>query len=277
MTLWTPDDLGTAPDLWLDASDNTYLYDATSGGSNVVADGSVARWEDRSGNAKHATQATSGDRPLYKTSIIGGLGVVRFDGSSDDFDLVSITQAYPLHVFCIYAAGSLGTGFRALIDRSTSAPPYPPAVYFGSSGYNKYPSIYWGTSTYVGPAAVSSASIVEWRLGTTSLGFRINGASSESTKSHSLSAASSWTTVNNGAVQQSAVDIGELLIVQYALSADERQRMEGYLAHKWGLEASLPGSHPYYTDPPTLSTGAAAKLVNGGLVNSGLVNGGLVG
>jgi len=83
--------------------------------------------------------------------------------------------------------------------------------------------------------------------------------------------------VNNGAVQQSAVDIGELLIVQYALTTDERQKVEGYLAHKWGLESSLPGSHPYYASPPALSTGAAAKLVNGGLINGGLINGGLVG
>jgi len=235
VTLWTPADLSTAPDLWLDASDGSYLYDATSGGSNVVADASIARWEDRSGNAKHATQGTSGDRPLYKTGIIGGLDVVRFDGSSDDFDLVSITQAVPLHVFCVYDPASVGTGFRLLVDRTTGAPPYPPAVYLGSSGANKKPSVYWGATTYVHGTAVSSVALVEWRLGTSQVGFRVSGGT-ESTTSHSNTATSAWTTVNNGAVQQSAVDIGELLIVQYALTTDERQKVEGYLSPKWGLK-----------------------------------------
>lgn len=29
-----------------------------------------------------------------------------------------------------------------------------------------------------------------------------------------------------------------------------REKIEGYLAHKWGLEGSLPSSHTYKTDPP---------------------------
>jgi hypothetical protein len=32
----------------------------------------------------------------------------------------------------------------------------------------------------------------------------------------------------------------------------DRQRIEGYLAHKWGLVGSLPSGHPYKTAAPTL-------------------------
>ena len=28
------------------------------------------------------------------------------------------------------------------------------------------------------------------------------------------------------------------------------EKAEGYLAHKWGLESSLPSSHPYKTSAP---------------------------
>lgn len=72
--------------LWLDASDSSTLYDATTGGSLVAADGGVARWEDKSGNGRHATQATSANRPARKTAIQGGLDVLRFDGSNDFLD-----------------------------------------------------------------------------------------------------------------------------------------------------------------------------------------------
>lgn len=65
-----------------DASDSTTLYDAVSGGSLVAADGSVARWEDKSGNGNHATQSISGRRPLRKLSVSGGRDGIRFNGAT---------------------------------------------------------------------------------------------------------------------------------------------------------------------------------------------------
>jgi hypothetical protein len=74
--------------LWLDAT--TGLFDATSGGSAVTTDAaSVARWEDQSGNARHATQATSGNRAVLKTSIQNGRNIIRFDGTDDFYSGLS--------------------------------------------------------------------------------------------------------------------------------------------------------------------------------------------
>jgi hypothetical protein len=43
---------------------------------------------------------------------------------------------------------------------------------------------------------------------------------------------------------------GEFIMLDgYAVSTDI-EYLEGYLAHKWGLEASLPGGHPYKSSPP---------------------------
>jgi hypothetical protein len=69
--------------LWLDASDASTLYDATSGGSLVAADGGVARWEDKSGNGRHFTQSDSSKRPARKTSQQNSLDTLLFDGSND--------------------------------------------------------------------------------------------------------------------------------------------------------------------------------------------------
>lgn len=43
----------------------------------------VSIWSDQSGNARHATQATTSLQPLYKTGVINGRPVVRGDGVDD--------------------------------------------------------------------------------------------------------------------------------------------------------------------------------------------------
>jgi len=40
------------------------------------------------------------------------------------------------------------------------------------------------------------------------------------------------------------------VVIQSAAGTATRQLIEGYFAHRWGLEGSLPGDHPYKTDPP---------------------------
>lgn len=45
--------------------------------------------------------------------------------------------------------------------------------------------------------------------------------------------------------------IAEICIFNAALSTGDRQKMEGYLAHKYGLTANLPGGHPYISSPPS--------------------------
>ena len=44
--------------------------------------------------------------------------------------------------------------------------------------------------------------------------------------------------------------ISEIVATNELLSTTDRQRLEGYLAHKWGLIANLPGGHPFKFTPP---------------------------
>ena len=74
--------------LWLDST--TGLYDATSGGSLVTANAaSVARWEDQSGNSRHATQSTAGFRATLRTSVQNSRNIIRFDGTDDFYTGIS--------------------------------------------------------------------------------------------------------------------------------------------------------------------------------------------
>jgi hypothetical protein len=45
--------------------------------------------------------------------------------------------------------------------------------------------------------------------------------------------------------------IMEIIFYNSYLSTTDRQKVEGYLAWKWGLQTSLPGAHPYYSAAPT--------------------------
>jgi len=45
-------------------------------------------------------------------------------------------------------------------------------------------------------------------------------------------------------------NISEIIMYNVPLSDSDRQKIEGYLARKWGLKSSLPADHPYLMIPP---------------------------
>jgi hypothetical protein len=45
--------------------------------------------------------------------------------------------------------------------------------------------------------------------------------------------------------------INEAIVFNSALTTSQRQQVEGYLAQKWGLQANLPATHPYYATSTT--------------------------
>ena len=44
--------------------------------------------------------------------------------------------------------------------------------------------------------------------------------------------------------------IFEMIGYNRVISTSERQQIEGYFAWKWGLQTSLPSTHPYAKFPP---------------------------
>ena len=60
-----------------------------------------------------------------------------------------------------------------------------------------------------------------------------------------------------GGRQQSATQYGsqytsEVVGCNVKLSTEDREKLEGYLAHKWVVEGDLPAAHPYKASPPTV-------------------------
>ena len=76
-------------------------------------------------------------------------------------------------------------------------------------------------------------------IGTSNLGFSVNG--------------NYTTSAGNAAPTTDAVS---------------RQKVEGYLAHKWGVAGNLPANHPYKASAPTVLS--AVVMLNGAVTGGGL-------
>ena len=61
---------GISPKLWLDAADSSTVFNSST--LSTLATSSVGGWMDKSGNANHATQITSGDQPTFTGNGMSG-------------------------------------------------------------------------------------------------------------------------------------------------------------------------------------------------------------
>jgi hypothetical protein len=261
--------LSLSPALWLDASDASTLFDATSGGSLVAADGAVARWEDKSGNSRHATQSGSTARPLRKTSIINGKDVLRFDGSNDWMEsgtnatwnfLHNSTAAHVLVVakcgtvfdpnaaYTLISTGgepSANIGYSLVYDDRTSTSSNDALRVRAARGVTGAYACDSITQNSISPNQFSIlANRIEAGNATASLRSqsRINGTdiANNNTATNSPSGSNSTLALQIGAFNSGAQfalngDIAEILIFPTALSTADRQRVESYLSQKYNI------------------------------------------
>jgi hypothetical protein len=229
--------------LWLDAADASVLYNATTGGSLVPADGGVARWEDKSGNGRHATQSTVGSRPTRKTAIQYGLDVLRFDGSNDWLNLPTNFRWWPT-----------GTLFAVLDNAGTANPWYAveradenPELRLQTSensGLWYYGSSYKLSDVASHYDAIGGGTVRTVVLANTSYKSYSNGILKNSTTLASAVTANNPTfshtiggfKANSDAQSTYAqIDIAEIVMYDSALSDTDRSAVESYLRGKWGI------------------------------------------
>lgn len=244
--------------VWLDASSSDSIYDATTGGSLVSADGAVARWEDKSGNNRHFTQTTSGYRPLRKTAVQSGKDVIRFDGTDDylvggDYLDLSGTNSLTAFVVLKQSVGGAGENVVSKYDADSQLREQGWLFQFTSANKLQAVLIYSDSSTVTNAttssATVSASSfcVLGWKTtaGSASTSTRLyrNGSVISTTNTSATEAtADSNIPVRIGAGEYVGSpwgafngDIGEILIYNSALSDTDRAAVESYLMTKWGI------------------------------------------
>ena len=221
--------------LWLDAADSSTL---TLSGSNVT------QWRDKSGNSRNATQVTAGNRPTYTSN-----GVV-FTASSSTFLDINVPFSTSHSVF--------------LVARSTSG---TNNYYYGRNVAGAGPTIiqyFTGTSieyfdigeraTFVTSPPTTSPFMLNFvrSFGSNVTGFYLGSSAFSISQTYSLNTTQPWIYIGrSNATDYLNATIFEFMIFNSALSTTQRQDIEGYLALKWGLQTSLPTTHPYYINYPT--------------------------
>lgn len=207
-------------------------YKADAGTSSVVDGTALSAWNDQSGNARHLTQATGANQPVYKAAIQNGKAVVRFDGSNDFMDAATVNVAQPSTIFVVAKSTVAAAAGHNFVDGTTARQ----SVYQHTSGVV---AMYAGAAEALSGTAWGTAAFhyVSSVFNGASSSMRVDGVA------QTLTPASPGTGALTG-LRVGAFDAvtgpwqgdgAEILIYNSALSVGNQQSVEAYLAARWGL------------------------------------------
>lgn len=237
---FTPLSLG--PAMWFDASDTATITSSA---------GLVSQWDDKSGNARHATQATSSLQPTTGSQTQNGLNVLSFTNHKLQ---VSYTLNFNTVTVCAVAlkaaAGAGSQTYSRVVGAWNTG---DNAVYTGEfNTTNGYLFIYYTSATYNGfnPAANSyrngasvathlyvynTASISTLVMGGGSVRFRHNGKDALGTTSTTAMNANQFVIGNAPFIADGALNgwIAEVVVIPRTINSVEIGLLEDYLKAKW--------------------------------------------
>ncbi len=244
-SLWTPKNITTQ--LWLDASDSSTI---------LLTSDAVSQWSDKSGNNRHLIQNTAANRPLK------GINSINFDGIND---FLSTSSTFPsLTDFSIFAVAD-GSAIPTNQERGLLA--------IDNGNNTGYLLGYWfertsfsgGTlSSYIGGTSLNTSSstipltiftpkiLNQIRKLTVSNSLLDNGIIKASvTSGNTVTTSIPSNTLYVGRSDLTYLgNIYEIILISEAVVDDLRLKIEGYLAHKWGLTNNLASTHLYKNLPP---------------------------
>jgi hypothetical protein len=271
---WTPAELGADLALWLDADD----------ASTITLNGStVSQWSDKSSNAIPFSQPTASSQPSYGASGLAK-NTLNFDGVNDVLDgddvLDTVWTGSAWQIFFVAKNNAANSSNGAILSKVSNLPlnlrqfivnlrsNRSQHVTFYNPGVTDYTGVDSSTVIANGQWVISSQAYTDTGTGSANTTERVeivvdgseqtevvaffagNLETIRDTESH-LSVGGN---VADGTQLAGLLDgsVGEIIVTSTITSLADRQKLEGYLAWKWGLEANLPADHPYKSTPPTV-------------------------
>lgn len=249
--LWTPERIDTA--LWLDAADASTI---TLNGSNV------SQWDDKSGNSRHVSQASAIRQPTYNATGLNSKPTIDFDGSNDFPKNATFQPAGAVSCFLVFNRDTTGGTF--VNTQRTNG------IFEISGGFGgEYTNITFTATGDIDPGPSLGFDIAGGGTNQNAiLGVQYDGSGSTAADFVARLDGSNQSIVNSGPLaflSESGFTIGarpvqdlsfyngrisELIFIQSQAPLLDVQKIEGYLAHKWGLAGNLPTTHPYKGFPP---------------------------
>jgi len=249
---WTPYELGADLALWLDAADTDTI---TLNGSNV------SQWDDKSGNGRNASQATASFQPTYLATGFNGKPTLQTDGS-DALELgvtslgrnvsgltCALVGLHPAgltfisnanELFISSGVNSASTRFAVTPNPSTST-----INRYGIAGRrldtDGYSTVSSSTDSLanrgnpwirVAQRAYSDGVANHWTDGTQDM---TNEVVTGQTAGNTSDTDPLRTVLFNGvSALPNGSQLSEIVLTHSTMTNDDRQKLEGYLAWKWG-------------------------------------------
>ena len=232
---WTPAEL-TSLALWLDAADSSTI---TLNGSDV------SQWDDKSGNGIDFLQGNAAAQPAYTPVGIGGKPSLTFTGQESLTNTSWTLPANNRSVFVVAHPTDVAQNVSYILD-----------IELGRHLFLGNGQVFAGTFQPPNPAPISTTveRVYGFVTGPSNLFVYSDGNLLSSAGAASSVAVGGTSAVGSRFSETLSFyegEISEIVFVSGAIAAADRQKLEGYLAWKWGLEANLPAGHPYKSTPPT--------------------------
>ena len=239
--------------------------DPNNNGSKPSANSSLSTWVDKSGK----TPARSATVPATISPPIWNANTISLDGSTQLYITDNYIAAEPIETgFIVFTPSSTATQISAIIGTPSSTGRelrYDPTgkieLWIGNQHIFR--------QSTVNTAMVKGNTILynycyDKTTGVTSLHSSVNGTEISvlpNTASPSVLNSITGGVTEFGATGTSGLNwfngtISEIMIFNTRLSITDRQAVEGYLAWKWGLNGSLPTTHPYSSNRLTMGGGS---------------------
>jgi hypothetical protein len=235
--------------LWFDPSDTDYY--TTSGGL-------LSAFTDKSGNGNNGI----GYRSQFNVNPINGLGTVRFIGQGEgDPQYMKVTTANFNDPTITYAlvvrwnsgsSGFMGTDTPGQYGRGVGVYEGDIQVIYNDNFEVMSPSFpLTAGQPFIlvcqfsnGPNNDLTPGEIRISVNGIIQSYERNQDQPDNTEGLNFGC---WNPTNTGDIN---FDMGEALVYTSQLTTLERQKVEGYLAWKWGLAGSLPSGHPYKNAAP---------------------------
>jgi len=249
--LWTPSETTTA--FWIDGDDALTIHDGA---------GKVFRWDDKSGELRHMLQTLGSEQPTTGSTSLNGLNTVHLDGSLDrmhtalgatwlnntDFTIFAVTDAesFTTENRFLACTGNANQDGNFDMGRADTDPSWGTQSASLGSTFWDYAAV-GNLDPLLTTTQIQNPGSQAWIFGEDK-GVLTNPTGPMAGITEPLLL---------GGPDLSALtyagSIAEVVIIVGSVTTDIRQRIEGYLAWKWGLEAKLPIGHPYKTAPPLVA------------------------
>lgn len=241
---WDPSSITTR--LWLDMDDQT-TFTSSSGNVTAIAD--------KSGN-NYTFNAASGSTLTAVNTAQNNKNILRFDNNSDATSYTSVGfSTTAVHKWFFVVKVTASDSHDALVTFTKNNPTLQ-MIMFNLSGNGVFSGDWYmnpgthltGNSTNLlnqwvmlsieldvpNTRATASLNATAYNTNVTQSGLSTMGAGSVRLNDYQNNADSDW---------------GEVIFTEDVTQANS-DKIEGYLAHKWGLTADLPSNHPYKTQAP---------------------------